>query len=82
MKHINTARKYFSPSVSKIGTGASLALVSAASFAQDAGADYTSITASVDWSQVTVGVLAVGAALAGVLVAKRGARVLLGMIGR
>lgn len=44
--------------------------------------DYTSITAAVDWEDVLTGIAAVGAALAIVLVGKRGVRALLGMIGR
>lgn len=44
--------------------------------------DYTAITTAVDWSAVITGVSAVAVALAGVLVAKRGAKLLLSMIGR
>lgn len=44
--------------------------------------DYTTITAAVDWASVVTGIGVVGLALAGVLVAKRGVRLLLGMIGR
>ncbi len=44
--------------------------------------DYTTISGAVDWSAVITGVGVVAAALAGVLVAKRGAKLLLSMIGR
>jgi len=40
------------------------------------------ITGAVDWDAVTTGIGVVAAALAVVLVAKRGAKALLGMIGR
>ncbi len=44
--------------------------------------DYSSITAAADWDTVLTGIAAVGAALAVVLVAMKGARKLLGFIGR
>ena len=44
--------------------------------------DYTTISAAVDWAAVITGIGTVAVALAGVLVAKRGARLLLSMIGR
>lgn len=44
--------------------------------------DYTAISDAADWAAVLTGIAAVGGALALVLVAKRGARALLGMIGR
>jgi len=44
--------------------------------------DYSTIIGAADWAAVATGVIGVGAALATVLVAKRGARALLSMIGR
>lgn len=44
--------------------------------------DYGSITSAVDWAAVATGIGAVAALLAVVLAAKKGARILLGMIGR
>lgn len=52
--------------------------VPAVSFA--AGPDFTPITAGVDWGSVITGILAVAALAAGVYVAVRGAKMLLGMI--
>lgn len=43
---------------------------------------YDAITSAVDWSDVTTGLGVVAAALAGVFIFKRGAKMLLGMIGR
>lgn len=45
-----------------------------------AGPDFTPITAGVDWGSVITGILAVAALAAGVYVAVRGAKMLLGMI--
>ncbi len=44
--------------------------------------DYTAITGAVDFADVLTGVGVVAALLAAVLVAKKGARTLLGFIGR
>ncbi|MCF1185016.1 hypothetical protein L0E83_16410 [Marichromatium gracile] len=44
--------------------------------------DYTTITAAVDWSAVLTGIGTIAVAIAGLLVAKRGAKILLGFIGR
>lgn len=44
--------------------------------------DYEVITGAVDWADVLTGIGVVAAALALVLVAKRGAKTLLGFIGR
>lgn len=44
--------------------------------------DYTSITAAVDWADALTALAGVGVAVAGVLVAIRGARILLGFIRR
>ena len=64
----------------KIGT-AFTALFVAASPAL-AGGTYDSITTAVDWSEVTTALVAVGALVAAVLVVRRGARLILGMISR
>lgn len=42
--------------------------------------DYTGITAAVDWTDVFTGLAGVAVALAGILVARKGAKVLLGFI--
>lgn len=44
--------------------------------------DYEAIAGAVDWADVLTGLGLVAVALAGVLVAKRGAKLLLGFIGR
>ncbi len=44
--------------------------------------DYTVITGAVDWADVLTGIGVVAAAFALLLVAKKGARTLLGFIGR
>lgn len=44
--------------------------------------DYDAITAAVDWADVITGIAAIAALVAAVLVVKRGAKMLLGMIGR
>lgn len=44
--------------------------------------DYDLISAAVVWTDVLTGMGAVAVALAGLLVAKRGAKMLLGFIGR
>lgn len=44
--------------------------------------DYTAIVAAVDWATVITGLGAVGLALAGVYVARRGLRMILGVISR
>lgn len=46
------------------------------------GTDYDAITAAVDWADVITGIAAIAALVAAVLVVKRGAKMLLGMIGR
>lgn len=68
-------------SIQKVVFALVLSMVAFAASAQT-GADYTSITGAVDWASVSTGILAIGAALVGVLVAKRGVRLLLGMVGR
>lgn len=44
--------------------------------------DFTTITDAVDWAGVLTGLGVVAVAIAGLLVAKRGARLLLGFIGK
>lgn len=75
MKHINQVRKY--------GVGAVLAslLVPALVNATPAGT-YDSISAAVDFAEVATAVVAIAALIAVALVAKKGARMVLGMIGR
>ena len=43
---------------------------------------YAAIESAVDWADVITGIAAIAALVAGVLVVKRGARMLLSMIGR
>lgn len=52
----------------------------AAGVVQAAPVDYTSLTSSVDYSGVITAVLAIAATLAGLYVAIRGAKTVLGMI--
>lgn len=61
---------------------AGVGLVALAPLAVASGPDYSGITSAVDFGAVATGVIAVGALIAAVLVAKRGARMLLSMIGR
>lgn len=68
--------------INRFAVACLMSMVSVAAFAQEVGADYSTITSAADWSSVTTGVMAVAAALVGVLVAARGARVLLGFIRR
>lgn len=44
--------------------------------------DFTAIADAVDWAGVLTGLGVVAVAIAGLLVAKRGAKILLGFIGR
>jgi hypothetical protein len=62
--------------------GAALALLSASGVVLATPGPYDAITDAVDWSDVTTGLGVVAAALAGVFIFKRGAKMLLGMIGR
>jgi hypothetical protein len=71
MKMFNQVRKY--------GVGAALVSVTAPAFA---GSPYASITAAVDWADVSTGIVAIAALIAAVLVVKRGSGMLLRMIGR
>lgn len=60
---------------------AALALVAAPAFATPGtGADYSTLTAAVDWSTAITGMMAVAAVVAGVLVVRKGIRFVLGMI--
>lgn len=60
-----------------------LAVATPAAFAGGGGGDpYTAITGAVDWDGVVTGIGAVAALIAAVLVVKKGAKMLLGMIGR
>lgn len=65
-------------------TRISLAVVAAVSVgaANAAAPDFTSLTSAVDFSTVGTAILAIGALLAVPLVVKKGARFVLGMIGR
>lgn len=71
MKNRNVAIKY----------GTAVALTALAPVAFAAGT-YDGITAAVNWADVITAVVAVGALVAAVLVVKRGARMILSMIGR
>lgn len=57
-------------------------VLSAAGVANATAPDFSSITAAVDWSGVATGILAIAALLAVVLVVKKGARMVLSMLGR
>lgn len=77
MKHINQVRKYGSRLVA-VGVGAAAPVLA---FATPAGT-YDGITDAVDFAEVATAVVAIGALIAVALVAKKGARMVLGMIGR
>jgi len=47
-----------------------------------AAGTYDTLTAAVNWSEVTTAIVAIGALLAAVLVVSRGTRMILRMIGR
>lgn len=77
MKHINQVRKYGSRVVA-----AGLALsVPVLALATPAGT-YDAITTAVDFAEVATAVVSIAAIIAVALVAKKGARMVLGMIGR
>lgn len=59
-----------------------LAVLTGASASSHAVTAYDSITGAADWGDVTTGVVAIFAAVAGVLVVFRGGRMLLGAIKR
>lgn len=61
---------------------AAVAAVVGAGAANAAGPDFSSLTSAVDFSSVGTAVLAIGALLAVPLVVKKGARMVLSMIGR
>lgn len=56
------------------------ALAPVASHAQATGADYSAITAAVDWSSVTTGIISILALGAAVIVAFVGGKLLIGAI--
>lgn len=57
-----------------------IAAVTASGVSMAAGPDLTSLTSSIDFGSTTLAVLAVAALLAGVFVAIRGAKTVLGMV--
>lgn len=62
-----------------------LALVAFAGFMTTAsaeGMDYSAIAGAVDWQQMLLALGVIALAIAGILVAKRGAKMLLSFIGR
>lgn len=59
-----------------------VALVGAAAAHATPTTDYDAIVSAVDWSDVVTGIGAIAALIAAVLVVKRGAKMLLGMLGR
>lgn len=66
----------------QIFLGAIAALLFASGSAMAAAPDFTSLTAAVDFSTVATAILAIGALLAVPSVVKKGARIVLSMIGR
>jgi len=64
----------------KYALGLAIAAGSASTFA--VGPDYTALTAGIDFGTTTAAILAVAALLAVVLVSKKGAKMILGFIGR
>lgn len=77
MKYLNQARRFGSRLVAV--TAATVLPVAA--FATPAGT-YDAITDSVDFAEVATAVVAIAAVIAVALVAKKGAKMVLGMIGR
>lgn len=77
MKHLNQARK-FGSRISLAVAGVALPVLS---FATPAGT-YDDITGAVDFAEVATAVVAIAALIAVALVAKKGARMVLSMIGR
>lgn len=77
MKCINQVRRY-GAKVSLVALGAVAPVLA---FATPAGT-YDGITAAVDFEEVATAVVAIGALIAVALVAKKGARMVLSMIGR
>ncbi|HMN45893.1 MAG TPA: hypothetical protein PKE27_15045 [Povalibacter sp.] len=77
MKYLNQARRYGSK-LAFAGVGLALPVLS---FATPAGT-YDGITSAVDFEEVATAVVAIAALIAVALVAKKGARMVLGMIGR
>lgn len=78
MKLINTVRRYGA----KLPAVAAGSLVSASAFASTGGTDYSSLTSSLSWSSAVTAVMAVAGLLIVVLAAKKGARMVLSMVGR
>lgn len=77
MKYLNQARRFGSRLVAVTAATA----LPVAAFATPAGT-YDEITASVDFAEVATAVVAIAAVIAVALVAKKGAKMVLGMIGR
>lgn len=76
MKHFNRAKKYGARVVA-VSTAALLPVVASAS-----AGPYDGITAAVDFEAVATAVGAIAALIAVALVAKKGVRMVLSMIGR
>lgn len=76
MKYLNQARKYGNR-LALVATGA---VLSVPAFATPS--TYAGITSAVDFEEVATAVVAIAALIAVALVAKKGARMVLGMIGR
>lgn len=74
MKAMNAVKRY-GPTAAGVGAFAMTPMV----FAQTA---YDSITSAADWTDVSGGVVTIGAALALVLVTVTGVAILLGRVGR
>lgn len=73
----NQARKYGSR-VLAVGAGATLPLFAFAG----SGGTYDGITSAVDFAEVATAVVAIGGLIAVALVARKGVRMVLSMIGR
>ena len=71
----------FKKSASVAASAIALAVSAPAVFAAEgAGWDYTGLTSSIDFSTISVGVLAVAGILAGVYAGIKGARIVLGFL--
>lgn len=76
MSYVNQAKKYGR----KVAQASAVSMLPVAAFAQESGVDYSAMTSAVNWTAVIVGVGVIGVALMGVNVAKKGVRLLAGMV--
>ena len=78
MKFLNVARRFGAARYAAVGTAFLIPGVSMAS----SGPDFSSLTSGIDMSSVITAILAAAGILIGVLVAKKGAHLIMGFFGR